>query len=346
MVSRWAVAASLLFFPALVILFYVPTLHGTFVYDSISQVLYSDFIHKPGHLTDLLSLRVLLLDELDQNRPLHLASLMLDAAFWGREAFGYRLTSVLLHGLNTGLLFLFLRRTLSGQAQGSATVWGMAAFGSLLFSLHPLVVEAVAEPSNREDLLVLFPLLVGLLLILHAGPQSPRIRKWMNVALVALAFLGVLAKESGVALPLIFAVACRLFRPADFRRCLPGLAGGLLLNAGYLGLAYFLRPKSSAVFISPPQPLAGDFFTGAATQLRIWTLQLGQVAWPENLSAQYPGESIVGISLPPGGAGVGGSGDDRGLAGPRGPTFRLGSRRLWPCAPAGVQSPAAVPAGG
>ncbi len=30
----------------------------------------------------------------------------------------------------------------------------VAAFGALVFALQLLVVEAVAEPSNREDLLV------------------------------------------------------------------------------------------------------------------------------------------------------------------------------------------------
>jgi hypothetical protein len=89
---------------ALVVLLYIPTLRGGFVYDSIAQVLYSDDIHTTSNGIDVLSLRVVGQDELDRNRPLHLASLMLDAAVWKKDPFGYRLTSVLLHALNTALL--------------------------------------------------------------------------------------------------------------------------------------------------------------------------------------------------------------------------------------------------
>ncbi|MFM8719541.1 MAG: hypothetical protein ACKOFH_08445, partial [Chthoniobacterales bacterium] len=38
-----------------------------------------------------------------------------------------------------------------------------AAFGALFFALHPRAVEAVAEPANREAVLVLLPMLVGLI---------------------------------------------------------------------------------------------------------------------------------------------------------------------------------------
>jgi hypothetical protein len=65
---------------ALVVLLYIPTLRGGFVYDSIGQVLYSDYLHTPSNGIDVLTLRVVGQDELDRNRPLHLASLMLDAA--------------------------------------------------------------------------------------------------------------------------------------------------------------------------------------------------------------------------------------------------------------------------
>jgi hypothetical protein len=84
-------AAATLF--TLVVLLYIPTLRGGFVYDSIAQVLYSDYIHTPSHRVDVLTLRVVAEDELDRNRPMHLASLMpADAAVWGRNPFGYRAT--------------------------------------------------------------------------------------------------------------------------------------------------------------------------------------------------------------------------------------------------------------
>ena len=293
----------------LVVLLYIPTLRGGFVYDSIAQVLYSDYIHTPSHWVDLVTLRVVGQDELDRNRPLHLASLMLDAAIWGKNPFGYRLTSVLLHALNAALLFVFLTVVLRGRTTGggdaaatsnvaspsSATaVYFCAAFGALVFALHPLVVEAVAEPSNREDLLVLLPLWIGLLAIV-----SPvRSRRGVMALLVVCSFFAVLAKESGLAVPLVFALACWLFRRGEFRILWPGLVGGLLTSVASLAASYVWRPEASGIFAHEPGALAGNFFSSLAVQLRIWTLQFSQIIWPWHLSAHYAPGSIAGISFP------------------------------------------------
>lgn len=295
----------------LVVLLYLPTLRGGFVYDSIAQVLHSGYLHTPANWSDVLTLRVVAQDELDRNRPLHLASLMADAAIWGRNPFGYRLTSVLLHALNAALLFVFLltalqqRRTGGGDAAAtfavaspsSATVAVplAAMLGALLFAFHPLVVEAVAEPSNREDVLVLLPLLVGLLGIV----AMPSRRRWMLGALLVLcSFLGVLAKESGIALPFVFAVALRLFRREGFRSYGLALIVALLVASGFLAAGYLCRPGESAIFAAAPAALTEDFWSSLAVQARIWTLQFWQILWPWNLSAHYGPDAIAGIDWP------------------------------------------------
>jgi hypothetical protein len=291
-----------------VALLYLPTLRGGFVYDSIAQVLYSDYIHAPANWGDVLTLRVVGQDELDRNRPLHLASLMLDAAVWKKEPFGYRLTSVLLHALNAALLFVFATMALRWRTNGrderlarpstiararephAPTIIFVAAFGSLVFALHPLVVEAVAEPSNREDLLVLLPMLLGLLAI--AAPiRAPWV---LNAVLVLCSFSAVLAKESGVAVPFVFAVACWL--GGSFRRFLPGLVVGVIAVGAFLVASYVWRPVQSGIFINGPAPLAEEWWYSLVIQTRIWTLQLQQIVWPSNLSAHYPPEVLGGIS--------------------------------------------------
>lgn len=294
----------------IVVVLYFPTLRGGFVYDSIAQVLYSDYLHTISNWVDVVTLRVVGQDELDRNRPLHLASLMLDAAIWKKEPFGYRLTSVLLHALNAALLFAFISMSFSRsewtgrderparpppieRARGPLVPTMMiAAFGALVFALHPLVVEAVAEPSNREDLLVLLPLLVGLL-----GIVAPVRLAWvLNGVFVLCSFFAVLAKESGAAVPLVFAVACWIFRRGDFRSLIPGLAGGLFSSLAFLAASYVWRPEASAILAQSPSPLAADFWSLLSVQGRIWTLQLWQIVWPWNLSAHYPPQAIAGVS--------------------------------------------------
>ncbi len=283
----------------LVLLIYAPTLRGGFVYDSIAQVVHSDYIHTPANWGDVLTLHVVGQDELDRNRPMHLASLMLDAATWGKNPLGYRLTSVLLHALNAALLFLFLTialrpRTTPVAAASSPSVFPLfaAVFGALLFALHPLVVEAVAEPSNREDLLVLLPMLLGLLAV--AAPiRSPWV---LNAVLLLCSFSAVLAKESGIAVPMVFAVAA--WWCGSFRRLLPGLVGGLVAATGFLVASYLWRPAGSAVLVQSPAGLSDDFWSLLSVQSRIWTLQFWQILWPWNLSAHYTAQVIAGISPP------------------------------------------------
>ena len=276
---------------ALVVVLYLPTLRGGFVYDSIAQVLYSDYIHTPARWDDVLTLRVIGQDELDRNRPLHLASLMVDAAIWKNEPFGYRLTSVMLHALNTALLFVFVAMSLLRSKLRARALFA-AAFGALLFALHPLVVEAVAEPSNREDLLVLLPMLFGLLAI-----AAPVRSTWaLNATLVLCCFFAVLAKESGIAVPFVFAMAAWLF--GNLRRCLPGLIGGLVAVGAFLTTSYLWRPEDSAIFTRSPAPLAPDVWLLLGTQARIWALQLWQIIWPWNLSAHYPAQALADFTVP------------------------------------------------
>ena len=274
---------------------YAPALQGGFAYDSIGQVVYGDYIHRTENLAEVLTLRVVALDELDRNRPLHLASLMADAAVWGRNPSGYRLTSVLLHALNAALVFAIIMSALvrAGACNRGAFA---AIFGALLFALHPLVVEAVSEPSNREDLLLLLPVLVGILVIICA--RSPLSWFAVNASLALCAFLAVTAKESGVAAPFIFVATVLLFDAGRLRKFVPGLVAGLLAVTGFLAASYMFRPLDSAVFLDSPPPLAADFWTALGVQSRIWTLQLFQVFRPANLSAHYQSEVLSGITLP------------------------------------------------
>jgi hypothetical protein len=77
--------------------------------------------------------------------PLTWLSLMADAQIFGGRPFGFHLTNLLLHILNTLLLFFFLRKV-------TGKLW-QSAFAASLFALHPLHVESVAWIAQRKDVL-------------------------------------------------------------------------------------------------------------------------------------------------------------------------------------------------
>jgi hypothetical protein len=68
--------------------------------------------------------------------PLTWLSLMLDGQLFGSNPTGYHLHNVLIHGLNTSLLFLLFNAM-------TGAMW-RSAFVAACFALHPLHVESVA----------------------------------------------------------------------------------------------------------------------------------------------------------------------------------------------------------
>ena len=101
--------------------------------------------------------------------PLTWLSHMLDCQLYGLNPAGHHLTSVLLHTVNTMLLFLVLRR-MTGALWRSACV-------AALFAWHPLHVESVAWIAERKDVLSAFFFLLDALGVRPLrGIQHPSIQ--------------------------------------------------------------------------------------------------------------------------------------------------------------------------
>jgi protein O-mannosyl-transferase len=201
-VQPWKQAICL---AAITLAVFWPTLSAQFVYDARLQILTGDFIHDPGNWVPVLSGQVLAMDVLDFNRPVQLASLMLDAAVWGRDAFGYHLTSVLLHALNVVMVW-GIARGLSRAGERQAEGLSYNVIAALLFAVHPIVTEAVCEPTFREDLLVAACTLGALLLAMRHDSAAPNGDRWRALGCAGLCFLAVASKESGIAAPGVLAV--------------------------------------------------------------------------------------------------------------------------------------------
>jgi protein O-mannosyl-transferase len=124
--------------------------------------------------------------------PLTWLSLMLDYNLYGSNAGGYHVTNLLLHILNTLLLFFLLNKM-------TGTVY-RSAFVAALFALHPLHVESVAWVSERKDVLsALFWLLTMYAYFLYT--QKPHVTKYLSV--IILFALGLMAKPMLVTLPFV-----------------------------------------------------------------------------------------------------------------------------------------------
>ncbi len=130
-------AAASLF--AIVIAVYYPAIHTRKVADDfriVGQIGFDDAIRSLSSTVGY---------GRNEYRPMVAFSFALSNALWGGDSRGYHFESVLLHALNTGLLFYWLL-----LLTRSTSISGTAA---LLFAVHPLNHERVVWIAARDSLL-------------------------------------------------------------------------------------------------------------------------------------------------------------------------------------------------
>lgn len=126
--------------------------------------------------------------------PLTMLSYATELSFFGRSAHAMHITNVVLHLLNTALVFLLACRILFGPVP--------ALFAAAIWALHPMRAESVAWIAARKDLLMLLCGL-GCLLAWMAWLRSGQTR-WYLIALLAFA-MSLLSKAMAVSLvPTLF----------------------------------------------------------------------------------------------------------------------------------------------
>lgn len=124
--------------------------------------------------------------------PLTWLSHLLDYQLYGMNSGMHHLTNLLLHLMNTLLLFLVLRRM-------TRDVW-RSGFVTALFALHPLHVESVAWVAERKDVVsTFFGMLTVWSYIRYA--ERPGINRYLLVLMFFI--LGLMAKPMLITLPLV-----------------------------------------------------------------------------------------------------------------------------------------------
>lgn len=124
--------------------------------------------------------------------PLTWISFLLDFELFGMNAGGYHLTNLLLHLINTVLLFFLLKDMTRNR-------W-RSAFVALLFGIHPLHVESVAWVSERKDVLsTVFWMLT--LWCYYRYVKNPKIVRYATFFICYV--LGLMAKPMAITLPFL-----------------------------------------------------------------------------------------------------------------------------------------------
>lgn len=128
--------------------------------------------------------------------PLTTLSFAIDYAIYGLKAWGFHLTNLILHIINVLLLFHLIFRF-----SRSTLISGIC---SLIFSVHPMNVEAVAWATARKDILFSSFYFFALIFYDKYNGNKINIKSFYLTGLFFL--LSLLSKSSAVTLPLVLLV--------------------------------------------------------------------------------------------------------------------------------------------
>jgi len=230
-------------------------------------------------------------------RPLTVWSFAIDRAIFGSGPFGVHLMNVLANAAVAGLVYALIRRLLHHRL--------LALLTALLFGIHPVHTEVVANGSGRAELYASLAVFTAMHLHLtwvrrfltrqqekaagkkgrSANPTGLR-----HLVLAVILFMAALFfKESAVVVPALLLIADWLLASQGRLRALSPRIPGYLLYL--IPLAVYAGFRISVVGTRPPAPqevmlgisTAQRLMHGSETMLRY----LGQLVFPYHLCAEY-----------------------------------------------------------
>ena len=258
---------ALLALGLLVAAVYFPALSGGFVWDDV--ILVSEPAIREASGLWRIWFQPWTLERENHYWPVVYTSFWVEYRLWGLAPLGYHLVNVLLHMVNSVLVW----RLLAHLAVPAA--WAVAA----VFAVHPLHVESVAWIIERKDLLSAFFYLTTVLVWIRFV-EAPGWGRYLLA--LALFTAGLLSKSVVVTLPAALLIWHCWKRggvtAADLRRLAPFFAVGLCITMGDF-LLYAARV---------PLSLGYSMVERLLIAARAWWFYPGKLLWPADLAVIYP----------------------------------------------------------
>jgi len=143
-------------------------------------------------------------------RPVITFSYFVDNQLWGKKPFGFHLTNLIIHFLNS-LLIYFIIKHLTKQ-------FSVALLTSIFFSIHPIHIQSVSWISGRTDLIsAFFCLLSFYTFILFKNKKNNFI---LFIFSLISFLLSVFSKEMTLIFPFLLLIYLYLFHSVNKKRFL------------------------------------------------------------------------------------------------------------------------------
>ncbi len=144
------------------------------------------------------------------DRPISMASFLLNVSDWPNNRAGFRQVNVLLHILNALLVALVASRIARLTPSLNPHRYGFAVSLAAVWMLHPLFASTSFHIIQRMVLLAATFSLIGIAMYLRGRDQLAHGNRngyaWMSAGMLVGAGLGTLAKENAALTPLLVAV--------------------------------------------------------------------------------------------------------------------------------------------
>lgn len=220
-------------------------------------------------------------------RPVRELSLLLDHKVFGLNPAGWHVQHLFWHGLNGFLVFALILR-LGGSPMA-------ALFAGMVFLIHPLQVEVVANLSHRKASLALAFILLSFHALKCAYVKNAKIL-WLGLAFVS-AILGALAYQMVYVLPVLWIAYELLFvdKKKRFFARFPIVLPIILLIILVGGVLWYLHGGNRQFMLGLLQQMFSNFnhFDPVSESmwlmmmLKSWAFMFAKFFWPSGLAIDY-----------------------------------------------------------
>lgn len=225
---------------------YISVLPNQFAFDDELIILHNPLIRSLSNLPQIFALDYWGLGDTNiEYRPITITTYALNYALHGLHPFGYHLVNVILHALNSLLIFFICRYMFPNSVRFSILT-------ALLFAVHPIHTEAVANVVGRAELLYTFFYLSAWLVHLKSKGLSGRTELRRVVLAGVLLLFGLGSKETSVTFLVVVIVFDLLFRGEErikdvFRFRWKHYLVYFLITAEFIFIRIFLVPLSKEI---------------------------------------------------------------------------------------------------
>ncbi len=216
-------------------------------------------------------------------RPAVIVSYAADWTLSGGEPGWFHAHNVLLHAIASGLVVVVAVAWLPAAA---------ALVAGLVFAVHPVHVEAVANVVGRAELLAAIGLLLAILAFrMHRRAASRRASIAWGAATVAAAALALLSKEHAVVAVVLLALDTWLAPAGTRRRGVGTLLAVLAVTVAWLAL-WWAVAAAYVEGVAAPALRHLPFGQRLATMLPVYLDVLRLLTWPLSLAYDYSPQVI------------------------------------------------------